>query len=191
MVFCLISPHVPSPTRKWKTRPYGTCFLSSDGFVYTLPCLPHLHNPKNPVQMAGFRVFCLIPPISPPSPENGKHSRMRRVFWLRVSSFTFPHTYPTYATQETRSEMTGFGFIASSPPISPPPPENGKHVCMGRVFWLRVTSFTFPHAYPTYRTQKTLSKWLGLWCSFSYPSYPLPHPKMENMLIWDMFSGFR
>ena len=115
MMFCLISPHIPSPTRKWKARPYGTCFLSSDGFVYTPPCLPHLHNPKNPVQMAGFRAFYLTPPIFSPPPENGKHAHMGRVFWARMGSLILPHTYSTSTTQETRSEMSGYWVIASSP----------------------------------------------------------------------------
>ena len=99
-VFCLIPPHISSPTRKWKTCLYGTCFLSLDVFVYISPCLPHLHNPKNPVQMARFRVFYLILPLFPLPPENGKHTHMGCVFRLWVTSSTFPHIYPTSTVAE-------------------------------------------------------------------------------------------
>ena len=114
-------PPISSPTRNLKTRPLRTCFLASGDFVYIPPCLLHVQNTKNPVQMAGFMVFCLLLPISLPPPENGKHVHYGRVFWLRVSSFTFPHTHSTSTTQETRSEMTGFCVIASSPTHFHPP----------------------------------------------------------------------
>ncbi len=66
--------------------------------------------------MTAFLGFC---PPCPPPPENLKHVHYGRVFWLRVTSFTFPHAHPTSTTQKTRSEMAGFWVIASSPPISP------------------------------------------------------------------------
>ncbi len=106
-----------------------------------------------------------------------------------MTLFTFPHTHIT-STQETQSEMTGFWVIASSPTHFPPQPENSKNVHYGRVVWVWVSSFTFPHTYTTSITQKTRSKWPDLGCSTSYPPYSLPHPKMENTPHMGVFSGF-
>ncbi len=185
MVFCLISPHILSPTRKWKTHPYGMCFLSSDGFVYTPPCLPHLHNPKNPVQMARFRVFYLIPHI--PSPTQKWKTRPYGTCFLASDGFIYISPCLLHV-QNTKKPSVSSVLLHYS--ICPPPPENGKHAHMGHVFWVQMGLFIFPHAYSTSTTQKTQSKWLGLECSTSYPSYFLPHPKIENMPRWDVFSGF-
>ena len=110
-VFCLIPPHISSPTWKWKTHLYGTCFLSSDVFVYIPSCLPHLHNPKNPVQMTRFRVFYLILPLFPLPSENGKHAHI-----LLPSLIYTPPSQPKKHSQEWLS----FGLLPYPPPISTP-----------------------------------------------------------------------
>ena len=118
--YCLISHPFPPPTRKLKKCPLWTCCLGLGEFIYFPSYIHHLYNPKNPVQMAGFRVFYLIPPIFSPSPENGKHAPYGRVFWVWMGSFIFPHAYYIFRTQKTQSEWLAFECSASLPHMPSP-----------------------------------------------------------------------
>ena len=154
--------HFPLPPENSKTRPLQTCFLASGEFAYLPPCILHLLNPKNPVQMAGFMVFCLILPHILSSTQKWKTRPLRTCF-LASGEFVYlpPHTFHLHNPRNpVRSDwVLGYCLIPYSFPL---PPENSKHVHCGRVFCLWVTLFTFPHAYYTSRTQKTRSKCPGL-----------------------------
>ncbi len=171
IVFCLIPPHIPSPTRKWKTRPYETCFLGSDGFVNLPPYILHLYNPKNPVQMAGFMLFCLIPPHIP-SPTRKRKTRPLRTCFLASGEFVYlpPYILHLHNPRNPIRNDRVLGYCLIPYPF-PPPPEISKHVHYGRVFWLRVTSFTFPHSYSTSTTQETQSEMTRFGVIASFPTY--------------------
>ena len=98
MVFCLIPSHIPSPTRKWKTRPYGMCFLASGDFVYLPSCIPHLHNPRNPVIDCVLGDYLILPSSSD-------------VFCIWVSLFTFSHCPIPHLKMESMFNLDMFSVF--------------------------------------------------------------------------------
>ena len=184
--FIIIPPISSSQPENSKHVHFGRV-LGLGGLVYLSPYIPHLHNPRNPVRNDRVLDYCLIPHPFPPPPENSKHVHYGRIFCLRVTSFTFPHAYYTSRTQKTRSKWPGLWCSASYPPISSPSSENGKHARPYGMCFLSSDGFVYlPPCLLHVQNTKAQSKWPGLWSHT--PTYPLPHRKMENTPIWDVFS---
>ena len=188
MVFCLIPPHIPSPTQKWKTCPYGTCFLGSDGFVYISPWLLHVQNTKNPVQMAGFMVFCLIPPYPIP------HPKMENMpIWDVFSGFgwlflPFPIHTPPPQPKKPSQKWLGFGLLPHPHPFSPPTRKLKTHP--SRTCFLASGEFAYlPPCILYPQNPKTQSEMAVFWVLASSPPISPSHPKTQNLSISDMFSN--